>query len=228
MKKFLSMLVVALMATTAFAQSATELAKIQMEQREQQMKILNLKPTKEAKKQAKQYAKDGWTVPAGKRSLEQQIMESQFYEAELMTDEEGGITNRFIIQPAVQTAGTYNAAYAAARAMAQVELAAMLKTRIAAAMDTELDNAQMSAISAETVDKFHQRSKAVVDGTLTNLRPIMVMYRRLKNNKFEVQISAAVDKKELAARLKRNMKKELETEGDELNSIVDGILKNNQ
>ncbi len=224
MKKFFSMLVVALVATTAFAQSAAELAKIQMEQREQQMKLLNLKPTKEAKKQAKEYAKQGWMVPAGKRSLEQQIMESQFYETELMMDEEGGSTNRFITQPAVQTAGTYNAAYAAARAMAQVELAAMLKTEIAAAMETKLDNATMSGISAETVEKFHQRSKAVVDGTLTNLRPIMIMYRRLQNNKFEVSINVAVDKKELSARLKRNMKKELEAEGDELDSLVDGIL----
>ena len=76
---------------------------------------------------------EGWTVPAGEKNIEQQITQSQLYSAELMTDENGGVTKRFIMQTAVQTAGTYNAGYAAARANAQTELAAMLKTEIVAA-----------------------------------------------------------------------------------------------
>lgn len=224
MKKIFVMLTVAMVATSTFAQSAAELAKQQAELNAIHMKMLNTKPTKDAKKQAKDLKNEGWTVPAGEKSIEQQITQSQLYSAELMTDENGGVTKRFIMQTAVQTAGTYNAGYAAARANAQTELAAMLKTEIVAAMQTKVDNAQSSSISAVTVDKFNQRARSIVDAILTNSIPVLAIYRRLQNNNFEVQVRLAFDKKELVARLKRNMQKELEMEGDSLDSLVDDIL----
>lgn len=226
MKKTIILLVSVMITMVSFAQSAKELAKEQAELRAIHMKMLNAKPTKEAKKQAKQLAKEGWGVPVGEKSIERQITESQIYGEEIMTDELGGMTKRFMMQTAVQTAGTYNAGYAAARANAQVELAALLKTEIVAAMQSKLDNAQSSTISTITVDKFNQRSKSIVDETLTNAIPTVVIYRRLQNNNFEVQVRLAFDKKELAARLKRNMRQELEKEGDELEPIVDYILSN--
>lgn len=225
MKKIFSFMVMALIATTSFAQSATQLAKQQAELNAIHMKMLNAKPTKNAKKQAKELKKEGWTVPAGEKSIEQQITESQLYGAELMTDENGNTTKRFILETAVQTAGTYNAGYAAARANAQAELAAMLKTQIVSAMQGKLDNSQNSSVSAVTIDKFNQRSRAIVDETLSNSLPVLAVYRRLQNNNFEVQVRIAFDKKELTARLKRNMQKELESEGDNLGSLVDEVVK---
>lgn len=224
MKKIFSILVSTMIATATFAQSAVELAKQQAELNAVHMKMLNAKPTKDAKKQAKELKKEGWTVPAGGKSIEHQITEGQLYGAELMTDENGGITKRFIMQTAVQTAGTYNAGYAAARASAQVELATMLKTEIVAAMQSKLDNMQSSGITAVTVDKFNERSRSIVDATLTNSIPVLTIYRRLQNNNFEIQVRLAFDKKELLARLKRNMQKELEMEGDSLDSLVEDIV----
>lgn len=224
MKKILVMLAVAMSAIPTFAQSAAELAKQQAELRAINMKMLKAKPTKDAKKQAKALVKEGWMVPAGEKSIEQQITESQLLGAENMADENGAATKRYLMQTAVQTAGTYNAGYAAARANAQTELAAMLKTEIVAAMGKKLDNNQTSSINAVTVDKFNERARAIVDATLTNSIPVMAIYRRLQNNNFEVQVRLAFDKKELAARLKRNMQKELEMEGDELDSLVEDIM----
>lgn len=227
MKKIFVMVIVAMIATSTFAQSASELAKQQAELNAINMKMLNAKPTKDAKKHAKELKNEGWTVPAGEKSIEQQITQSQLYSAELMTDENGGITKRFIMQTAVQTAGSYNAGYAAARANAQTELAAMLKTEIVSAMKMKVDNAQSSSISAVTVDKFNERARSIVDATLTNSIPVLAIYRRLPNNNFEVQVRLAFDKKELEARLKRNMQKELEMEGDTLDSIMDNVLGTN-
>ena len=225
MKKMFSLLVVAMMAATApFAQSAAELAKPQAELRALHMKMLNAKPTKAAKKQAKELKKEGWTVPAGEATIEQQITRSQLYGEEYINDEEGNATKRFIMQTAVQTGGTYNAAYAAARSSAQVELAALLKTQIAAAMQSKLDNAQSSAISATTIDKFNQRSRAIVDEALPNAISVLTIYRRLQNNNFEVQVRLAFDKRELQARLKRNLQRELEQEGDQLDSTVQDVI----
>jgi hypothetical protein len=225
MKKLFSILVMALMlAIGANAQSATDLAKQQQELNKILRKSIDAKPTKEAKKQAKELKKQGWTVTAGERAIEQQITESQLLSAELMSDENGASSRRFIQHTGVSTAGTYNAAYAASRSNAQVEIANMLETEIAAAMQGKLDNAQLNAVSATTVEKFNQRIKAIIHESLTNSIPVIAIYRVLKNNNYEVQTRIAYDKKEVAARIKRTMQKELEEEGDQLNGLVDEAL----
>lgn len=224
MKKILSFVAAIMIATTATAQTAMELARQQQELNAINMKMLNAKPTKQAKKQAKELKAEGWTVPAGDVDIAQQVTRSQLYSAELTTDESGNVTKRYIMQTAQQTAGTYNSGYAAARAAAQTELAAMLKTELVTAMQQKLDNSQNNALTATTIDKFNQRSRMIVDQTLTNAIPVLAIYRRLPNNHFEVQVRIAFDKKELIARIKRNMQQELEKDGDKLYDIVDAVF----
>lgn len=227
MKKMIFMLVAAMMCSmTMTAQSAVELAKEQRKLNEINSKMLNEKPTKDAKKQARQLKKAGWLVPVGEKTIEKQLTESQLLGEELMVDETGSPTRRYIQHTASQVAGTYNAGYAAARNAAIVELAANLKTQVAAAMQSKLDNSQTSSISTVTIDKFNQRAKAIVDAALTNTRTVVAIYRMSRNNNYEVQVRVAYDKKELAASLKRKMQQELETEGDELNDLVDEVIKN--
>lgn len=218
------LLAAACVATAMQAQTASELAKQQMEQNSVYRKMLDAKPTKSAKKQAKEFKKEGWRVTAGAKSLEQQITESQFYGEALTVDENGSTIKRYMIQAGMQTAGSYNAGFAAARMAAMVELASMLRTRIVAAMQQKLDNSQSQAITAVTIDKFNQRSKAIVDAELTRSILLLAMYRNTSNNLYEVQVRLAFDKKELAARLKRQMQKQLEAEGDELEELVDEVL----
>ena len=227
MKKLFSFIImVVMLAIGAKAQSAADLVRQQQELNNIMRKSLNAKPTKDAIKQAKELKKQGWVVPAGERSIERQITESQFLSAELMSDENGAPTKRFIQHTGVSTAGTYNAAYAAGRSNAQVEIANMLETEIAAAMQGKLDNAQQSAVNATTIEKFNQRIKAIVHESLSNSIPVLAIYRVLPNNNFEVQVRIAFDKKEVAARLKRTLQKELEMEGDQLNDMVDDVLNN--
>lgn len=224
MKKILSFVAAIMIATTATAQTAMELARQQQELNAINMKMLNAKPTKQANKQAKELKAEGWTVPAGDIDIAQQVTRSQLYSAELTIDESGNVTKRYIMQTAQQTAGTYNSGYAAARAAAQTELAAMLKTELVTAMQQKLDNSQSNALTATTIDKFNQRSRMIVDQTLTNAIPVLAIYRRLPNDNFEVQVRIAFDKKELIARIKRNMEQELEKEGDKLYDIVDAVF----
>ena len=225
MKKIISLLVVALMGTTAtFAQSAAELAKQKQELNKLHMKMLNAKPSKDAKKQAKEWKKDGWQVPAGEIAMEKQITKSQLFAEELMTDEDGGITQRYLQNTGQQTAGTYNAAYAAARSAALTELASLIETKLASAWKQNVDNAQNSAVSSITNDKFHERSMAIVNQSITNAIPVLAIYRVLPNNNYQVQVRLAFDKKEIAARLKRNLQKELEMEGDMIDGMVEDII----
>lgn len=225
MKKLISLFVMAMLFVAgANAQTASDLARQQQQLNEIMRKTLNAKPTKDAKNQAKQLKKEGWTVPAGERSIEQQITESQLLGAELMTNVNGTVTHRFIQHTGVSTAGTYNAAYASARSNAQVEIATMLETEIAAAMQGKLDNAEQNAVTATTVEKFNQRIKEIVHESLTNAIPVLAVYRVLPNNNYEVQARIAFDKAELTAKIKRNLQDELELEGDELNGMVDDAI----
>lgn len=227
MKKMISLLVVALMGTaTTFAQSQAELLKQKQEETKLQMKLVNGKISKDAKKQAKEYKKDGWTVPAGELSMERQINKSLIYAEVLMTNEEGGITQRYVQQPGNSTAGTYNTAYAAARAAAMTGLASLIETKLASAWNQGFDNNQKDAVSATTNDKFHERSMAIVNQSITNAIPVLTIYRVLPNNNYQVQVRLAFDKQELTARLKRNLKKELEMEGDHLDAIVEDVICN--
>lgn len=227
MKKIISIVVMAIMFVAgAQAQSAIDMNRQQNELNGILRKTLNAKPTKEAKKEAKQFMKQGWSVPAGERSIEQQITESQLLGAEVMADENGAPTRRFIQHTAVTVAGTYNAAYATGRANAQAEIANMLATEIAAAMKGKLDNSQQNTITATSVDKYNQRIRSIVHESLTNSIPVLSMYRTLPNNNVEVQVWIAFDKKEVTARLKRNLQKELEVEGDELDGMIGGAMNN--
>lgn len=226
MKKTIIMMAFAIFSVAASAQSAVELAKQQKEINEINMKLLNAKPSKDARKQEKKLKKEGWMVPAGSKTIAKQITEAQLMGEELMADENGNPTKRYILRSAQSVAGTYNTGMAAARANAQVELAAMLETKLAAAMETKLDNSQSSSITAVTVDKFHERAKSIIDASLTNTVTVLAIYRTTMQNNFEVQVQVAFDKKELSARLKRKLQTELEQEGDnDLNDIVDDVMR---
>lgn len=224
MRKFLLFAFTVIMAATTNAQSALELAKQQKELNAINRDLLNEKPSKDAKKQAKTLKKEGWKVPAGNLSIEQQLTKSQLLGEELMSGDDGSAVKRYIMHTGQQTSGSYNTGYAAARASALAEIASMISTEIVGALKLKQDNDQLSTVNSETNDKFNQRIKAVVAQSLTNVLPCLAIYRDLPNNNIQVQVRIAYDKKELKKRLKQNLKKSMEADGDELESIVDEIL----
>ena len=160
-------------------------------------------------------------MPAGEKSIEQQITESHVYGEELMADRAGNAVKRYITHTAIQAASTYNAGYAAARANSLTELGGFLKTNLIAAIETQLNNEGKSAIDAVSVDKINQKARYIVDEALTNSIPMLTIYRRLPNNNFEVQVRLAFDKKDLMESLKAKMQQELKIEGDKLTDIVE-------
>lgn len=225
MKRIMVLLAVAFMTASAgYAQSAIELAKQQRELNKVNMDMLNMKPSKDAKKQAKQRAKDGWEVPAGSLSMANQFTRAQLMRQELMANDVGEPVARYILHEATVTSGSESVGYSAARAQCQAEIASMLQTKIAAAMKRKQDNAQNSAVDATTVSKFNERVKMITDATLSTMIPVVHIYRILPNNNYQVQATIAYDKKEMKTQMKRQMAKELEKEGDELDDVVDEVL----
>lgn len=229
MKKIMVLLAVAFMTASAgYAQSAIELAKQQRELNKVNMDMLNMKPSKDAKKQAKQRAKDGWEVPAGSLSMANQFTRAQLMRQELMANDAGEPVARYILHEATVTSGSESVGYSYARAQCQAEIASMLQTKIAAAIKRKQDNDQNSAIDATTVSKFHERGKSITEATLSMMTPVVHIYRVLPNNNYQVQVTIAYDKKVMKDQMKRQLAKELEAEGDELDKdlgdVVDEVL----
>ncbi|MBO4810453.1 MAG: hypothetical protein J5552_02675 [Prevotella sp.] len=226
MKKILFAIAAALMtATTLNAQTAAEQAQAQASLNAIHMKLLNAKPSKQAKKQAKEFKRQGWKEPAGELAIEQQLTQAQLYAMEQITDASGVNQRRFIQVTGRQTSGSYNAGFAAARAAAQTELASMLQTEIVAAWQQKIDNQQQTATTALTSDKFDQRVKAVVDQTLTGSIPVVAIYRVLPNDMYEVEVRLAYDKLEVMKRLHQGLQQQMEQDGDKLEKIVDQIIE---
>lgn len=226
MKKIMIMVLMAIVACTAVdAQSALDLAKQKKAQNKEYMGLVNAKPSKAAKKRAKELMKEGWRPVGSGASIEHQISNDQLLAEELMADENGNPMFRYLQHSATAVAGTQTAAFAAARTACLMEIQSLIETRIAAAMEQKLDNAQSSAINAITVDKFHQRAKAIIDGVFTDGLSGLNIYRVLPNNNYEVQVTISYDKQQVSSRLKMLLQRQLEMEGDaELNGIVDQIL----
>lgn len=194
MKKFIVLLLLVMSAANSFALVSLECSNgpdvTLLQNQKSQL-------SKDSKKMIKRLKKEGWMVPAGEKSMEQQILQSQLCDVEQIIDKDGSSINRYVCHTSVQTAGTFNTAYAAARTVALVELASMLKTDLVAAVESQLSNEQGSDMSATTKSKFSQQARSVVDATIKSAIPILVIYRKLSNNFFEVQVRLAYDMKKI-------------------------------
>ena len=84
-----------------------------------------------------------------------------------------------------------------------------------------MGNSQENSQTAASVDILQTKTMTMVDEVLTGSIPLLIAYRRLLNNNFEVQVGVAYDKKELSSRLRSKLLQEL-GEGNE--AFVDGIV----
>ena len=100
----------------------------------------------------------------------------------------------------------------------------MLETKLASAWKENMDNAQQSATTSITNDKFNERSMGVVNQSISNMIPTVAVYRVLPNGNYQVQVRVVFDKKEIADRMKRSLQKELEMQGDKLDGMVEDII----
>lgn len=228
MKKIFLFCVMSLCVAVCSAQNALELAKQQAELNEFNKKVLNAKPSKGAKKEAKRREKEGWRVPAGSKSIEQQWAASELYGQELMVNDAGVNMKRFIMHTAKQTSGTYNAGYAAARTAALAEIQAMIRSELLATAQQDLNNTQMSAEKLMSVETFEQEVDVIVDGTLTNAIPVITIYRQLVNGQYEVEVGIAVDKKVVMNNIERNAQREFKGSDSKLRQIIEKSVSNIQ
>ena len=147
-------------------------------ERKQLRKKINEKALKKARKEAKRLGKEeGWSVFPGDRPLEKMLEDSWMKQYEMKLNNDMSETNAYIWATGNGVSKTKSAAKMQAMELAKVELAGQLKTHVAALTTSNIANAQLSSIDAETEMSIVQSAKSITSATLTQVKPTVVLYR---------------------------------------------------
>ncbi|RLD79878.1 MAG: hypothetical protein DRJ10_08180 [Bacteroidetes bacterium] len=226
------------MPTEGFSQVKTR-NQLKKERKDQRKKIKE-KALKKARKEAKRLAKDeGWSVFPGDKPLDKMLEDSWMKQYEMKLNNDMSETNAYIWATGNGVSKTKSAAKMQAMELAKVELAGQLKTHVAALTTSNIANAQLSSVDAETEMSIVQSAKSITSATLTQLKPIVVLYRTKlpkkelkKNNRMqlapgtvEVQVMIYYDlyQVDLQTRetIKQELKDKLKDNEEELKKLMD-------
>ena len=138
--------------------------------------------TKEAKKQAKVFKKEGWTVNNGEKDMEQQFDDLQQYTNDTL----------YIVESATQKAKSYHLGYTSAHAKALRGIASRLSTLVASETNVIQTNVQGENGEAESQQAMKSRIKSISQETLSDAFPVLVLSRELPDGTCEVQVHLAI------------------------------------
>lgn len=219
MKRLLSMtLVLAMMAGTGYAQNINEQRKERAAVAKMSDKELNARVSRDVKKQAKAFVKQGWQVNVGALSLEKQIEKAQRMQYEYCDDN----TPKYFMGEMTAKGESYAAAKAQALAFAKEDLAGMISTEITALVENTRANEQISASDAASIAKTVQSGKQLIAQRLTHILPVVEVYR-MDGKLYEVQTRIFYDRNTALQAAKQVVKQELEKDGKKLHNELDKI-----
>ena len=162
-------------------------------------------PTREARKEAKQFEKDGWGVPPGSISLGNVLQQS--WEKQYETTEAG--EPKYITADGHGIAGNYSAAEMQAIELGKLQLAGLIETRIASLVSANIGNTELSNDEAESVTEVVQSSKNIIAQELGYVNPFFKIRRSLDNGNKEVAVRLFYDVEQAMTIAKKAVRKEL-------------------
>ena len=224
MKKFTIFLMSLLVLGAASAQNSDDY-KAFIKERKAIQKLVKLerdeKVSKEARKMAKKYAKEGWKVTVGTLPLEKQLEKSftMQYEWDINNNMPKYIKG---IGKAIST--SYDAAKMHAMADAKVELAGNIQTEVAAIIEERLANHELGKEDAVAISNAVQVSKQVIAQSIGRVITVVECYRELKNKNYEVLVHIYYNGEMAAEAAKKAVREDLEKKGDKLAKELDELL----
>lgn len=179
------------------------------------------KVSKEARKMAKKYAKEGWKVAVGALPIEKQLEKSfqMQYELDL-----GNGMPKYIKGEGKAISTSYDAAKMQAMADAKTELAGNIQTEVAAIIEERLANQELGKEEAVAVSNAVQVSKQVIAQSIGRVINVVECYRDLKDKNFEVRILIMYNGELSVQAAKKAVKEELKKKGDKLAEELDELL----
>ena len=139
--------------------------------------------SRDTKKEAKRYEKDGFMVFPGNLLLQNQLDKS--YKLQMEVDDEG--FPKWIVSNGSAVAQTQSAAEMQAVELAKNRLVGLLETNMKAAIESDVSNDQLSQKDAISITKTIEVSANRVSKKLQRVNPVFKVYRKVNKN-VEVQV----------------------------------------
>lgn len=152
-------------------------------------KELKSKASKDIRKEAKAYEKEGWRSVAGSLPLAKQLEQAQM--AAIERDEDG--LNRYYMGRGKGIGGNYRAAKAVAFNQAKVDLVAAVLSDVQSAETNEMTNEDMGEGDVISTDDLDIDSKVVSSFPIKDIVTVVEIYRELSRGRYEVEISVKMD-----------------------------------
>jgi len=225
-------------AQTSNAQEITK-RDLKKQRKEQQDKVKD-KAIKQARKEAERLTKEeGWGVFPGDKPMDKMLEDSWMKQYEMRFNDDGTESNAFIWAVGNGVAKTQSASTLQAMELAKLELAGQLQTRVAALTTSNIANAQLSGVDAETEMSIVTSAKNITAATLNNIMPVVKLVRTkipkkgLKNNNgqqlkpgvSEVQVMLFYDVYQIDTQvrdaIKTELKEKMKDNETELKKLMD-------
>lgn len=159
--------------------------------------------SKEAKKEAKALAKQGFKAAAGIDPLEQQLDRAYAMEYELNDKGEAKYISGF----GSGISSHYDQARTQAVAAAKEDLAKSLSQKVAASIESMTTNKQISNSEAETLTKSLATSSTAFANSIRKTEVVIEYFRELKNGDKEVSVRLFCDSEAAKERAIESLRK---------------------
>lgn len=212
----------ALGGATASAQDTGDILKERKELQKYTREQLNQKASKDARKAAKQYKKEGWTVTPGALPIEKQLDRAYMMQYEF--DDLG--YPKYMMGEAMSIGENYDAARLQAQELATQNLAGTIQKEITALIDNSVANKQLAAEEAASIAETVAAGKNLISQRLGRTVMVVEMYRTLKNKNKEVMVRVAYNAEMAKEAAKNALREELEKKSEDLHEKLEQILAN--
>ena len=184
-------------------------------------KDLKKKSMKMARKDAKKKTKAGYFVAPGALPMDKQL-EKAFIKQN-MEDDKG--YPKYIVASGNSVAGTQTAAKIQAMETAKLTLAGTISTTVAALIENNIANEQLTREEAATVTKTVAASKNIIAQELGRVIPLTEMYKNVGSDNIQCDVQIAYDSKTAMDMAKKVIRKQLSEETDALQDKLDNLMK---
>lgn len=185
---FTLMLLTLFVAAPAMAQQTSKKLK----------KELKSKASKDIRKEAKAYEKEGWRSVAGSLPLAKQLEQAQM--AAIERDEEG--LNRYYLGRGKGVGGNYRAAKAVAFNQAKVDLVAAVMADVASTEVNDMTNEDLGEGDVLSTEDMTINSKVVSSFPIKDIITVVEIYRELSRGRYEVEMTVKMEAADAKKRAK--------------------------
>lgn len=211
-KKFLLLaLALVISASTASYAKTSEQEKARKETIKQARKNLDAKVGKDAKKEAKQYKKDGWKVSPGALPMEKQLDRAYLMQNEF--DADGYL--KYIVGEGRSLGGNYDAAKVQALEMAKLDVIRQAESEISTLIKNTVENdaGNFENVNSSTFTELASRN--YIEQHLGRVIPIVELNRTVNGN-YEVLVKIAYSMELLEKDIQKRLRDDLRKRGDQL------------